>query len=79
MEQPRWLNILSPVILIAAALLVGALLLRVAGANPWIVYTKMARTAYGDLYGWSDTTIKANSHHSHHRFRHCYEAFIPKP
>ncbi len=59
MEQPRWLNILSPFILIVAALLVGALLLRMAGANPWFVYTRMAQTAYGDAYGWSDTTIKA--------------------
>jgi ABC-type uncharacterized transport system permease subunit len=58
-EQPRWLVWLSPLILIAAALLVGALLLRFAGANPWFVYRRMAELAYGSLYGWSDTTIKA--------------------
>ena len=58
-EQPRWLSILSPFILIAAALVVGALLLRMAGADPWALYARMARVAYGDRYGWSDTTIKA--------------------
>jgi hypothetical protein len=37
-EQPRWLSISTAPILIVAALLVGALLLRLAGANPWAVY-----------------------------------------
>ena len=59
MEQPRWLRYASPVILIIAALLVGALLLQMVGANPWYVYSQMATIAFGDLYGWSDTTIKA--------------------
>lgn len=58
-EQPRWLAWLSPVILIVAALLVGALLLWVIGANPWYVYRRMAELAFGSAYGWSDTTIKA--------------------
>ncbi len=58
-EQPAWLAWLSPLILIVAALLVGALLLSFAGANPWFVYRRMAELAYGSLYGWSDTTIKA--------------------
>jgi ABC-type uncharacterized transport system permease subunit len=59
LEQPRWLRYASPVILIIAALLIGALLLQMVGANPWYVYSKMATIAFGDLYGWSDTTIKA--------------------
>ena len=58
LEQPRWLSILSPFILIIAALLVGAILLSFAGADPWLVYRLMAKTAYGDAYGWSDTTIR---------------------
>ena len=58
-EQPRWLSFISPLILVAAALLVGALLLWIAGANPWFVYSRMANVAFGDRYGWSDTTIKA--------------------
>ena len=58
-EQPRWLTIASPFILIGAALLVGALLLRLAGATPWLVYRQMAFLAFGGVYGWSDTTIKA--------------------
>ena len=59
MEQPLWLRIASPFILIAAAILVGALLLWLAGANPWYVFRRMAGIAFGDAYGWSDTTIKA--------------------
>ena len=58
-EQPRWLSILSPVILIVAALLVGAVLLWMTGADPWFVYRRMALVAFGDKYGWSDTTVKA--------------------
>ncbi len=58
-EQPGWLVWASPIILIVAALLVGALLLQIAGANPWLVYRRMAETAFGTRYGWSDTTIKA--------------------
>ncbi|MBV7329723.1 ABC transporter permease [Chloroflexi bacterium TSY] len=59
LDQPRWLSFSSPFILVAMALLIGAILLRMTGANPWIVYTRMAQTAFGDRYGWSDTTIKA--------------------
>jgi ABC-type uncharacterized transport system permease subunit len=58
-EQPRWLRWLAPLILIIVALLVGAGLLSVIGANPWVVYRRMAELAYGSAYGWSDTTIKA--------------------
>ncbi len=58
--QPLWLAILSPILLIILALLVGALLLWVAaGANPWFVYRRMGELAFGSAYGWSDTTIKA--------------------
>jgi len=59
LEQPRWLRILSPFILVAAALVVGGALLSLIGANPLIVYREMLELAYGSLYGWSDTTIKA--------------------
>lgn len=59
LEQPRWLRIATPFILIAAAILVGAALLWLAGANPWYVYRRMAALAFGDAYGWSDTTVKA--------------------
>jgi general nucleoside transport system permease protein len=58
-EQPRWLTALSPFILVVAALLVGAALLWAVGANPWTVYRRMANIAFGSLYGWSDTTVKA--------------------
>lgn len=57
--QPLWLRIVSPVILVALALVVGAGLLSLTGADPWQVYRRMAQLAFGSAYGWSDTTIKA--------------------
>jgi simple sugar transport system permease protein len=59
LEQPLWLTILSPLVLVGAALLVGALLLSWTGANPWLLYGRLATTAFGSAYGWSDTTVKA--------------------
>lgn len=59
LEQPRWLSLLTPFILIGLALLVGAVLLRWTGANPWSLYRRMALAAFGSAYGWSDTTVKA--------------------
>jgi ABC-type uncharacterized transport system permease subunit len=58
-EQPRWLTWLAPLILVALALVVGAGLLTLTGANAWVVYRRMAELAFGSAYGWSDTTIKA--------------------
>jgi len=58
-SQPRWLSFLSPIILVILALVVGAGLLSLTGANPWFVYRRMGELAFGSLYGWSDTTIKA--------------------
>ncbi|MBW7881125.1 MAG: ABC transporter permease [Caldilineaceae bacterium] len=59
LEQPLWLRLLSPFILVAVALLVGAVLLSLLGAHPWLVYRRMVELAFGSLYGWSDTTVKA--------------------
>ncbi len=59
LEQPTWLKYASPFILVGTALLVGAVLLRLIGANPWYVYREMFSIAFGSAYGWSDTTIKA--------------------
>ncbi len=50
LEQPRWLRYASPVILIIAALLVGALLLQMVGANPWYVYRQMFSIALKKLF-----------------------------
>lgn len=58
-EQPLWLRLLAPVILVVVALVVGAGLLALAGADPWMVYQRMAELAFGSAFGWSDTTVKA--------------------
>lgn len=59
LEQPRWLRVASPFILVILALLVGAVLLLIVRANPIVVYSRMAEIAFGSSFGWSDTTIKA--------------------
>lgn len=59
LEQPRWLTLASPFILVVVALFLGGVLLELIGADAWLVYGRMLSSAFGDKYGWSDTTIKA--------------------
>ncbi len=60
LEQPRWLRYASPVILIIAALLVGALLAAAwSGPTPGMSTARWRPSPLASLYGWSDTTIKA--------------------
>jgi simple sugar transport system permease protein len=67
LEQPRWLKVLSPIILILAALAVGGVLLALVGVDPWLAYSRIFRAAFGTPAGWlrgevyplSDTTVKA--------------------
>ena len=67
LETPRWLSILSPVILVIGALIVGGVLLSIAGISPFVAYPRIFRAAFGTPAGWlrgelyplSDTTVKA--------------------
>ncbi len=67
LEQPQWLRILSPFILVAMALVIGGLLLWAAGVNPFVAFSRIYRAAFGtpaqwfrgELYPLSDTTVKA--------------------
>jgi simple sugar transport system permease protein len=67
LEQPLWLRVTSPVILVLAALAVGGLLLSLTGIDPILAYTRIFRAAFGsparwlrgELYPLSDTTVKA--------------------
>ncbi len=67
LEQPRWLMWISPIILILAALAVGAVLLSIVGVDPRLAYSRIFSAAFGTPAGWlrgeiyplSDTTVKA--------------------
>ncbi|MFV1858867.1 MAG: ABC transporter permease [Anaerolineales bacterium] len=67
LDNPRWLSILSPVVLVIGALIVGGVLLSIVGVSPFVAYSRIFRAAFGTPAGWlrgelyplSDTTIKA--------------------
>ena len=67
LDYPRWLSILSPVVLVIGALIVGGVLLWIAGVSPFVAYPRIFRAAFGTPAGWlrgelyplSDTTVKA--------------------
>lgn len=67
LDYPRWLSILSPVVLVVGALIVGGVLLSIAGVSPFVAYPRIFRAAFGTPAGWlrgelyplSDTTVKA--------------------
>jgi len=50
---------LSPVAAVLAALVFGALFLKLSGFDPLAVYGGMWRGAFGDAYGLSETLVKA--------------------
>jgi general nucleoside transport system permease protein len=51
--------VLVPVISFIIALLLGALLLYVSGANPLATYAAMLRGSFGSVYSFSETLVKA--------------------
>ena len=67
LEQPGWLRVISPIILLALALLTGGILLKLINVDPLIAYSRIFRAAFGsparwlqgELYPLSDTTVKA--------------------
>lgn len=50
---------LVPALSLVFALVFGALLLLLSGANPVVAYAAMARGAFGDLHALSETLVKA--------------------
>jgi simple sugar transport system permease protein len=52
-------RIVSPVLAVLAALVFGALFLKLSGFDPLAVYGGMWRGAFGDAYGLSETLVKA--------------------
>ncbi len=55
----RGIDLAMPILAVIGALLVGALLLWMLGANPWEAYGVLARGALGNLSGVAQTLTKA--------------------
>jgi simple sugar transport system permease protein len=58
-EVPWWLSILLSLSSVVAALLIGALVIAIAGGNPMRIYSHIARSSFGDIGVFSDTMVKA--------------------
>jgi ABC-type uncharacterized transport system permease subunit len=58
-NPPRWLSPLLSVVAVVIALLVGALVIGIAGGQPWAVYKHIAKYSFGSLGVISDTMVKA--------------------
>ncbi len=59
MNPSRRIAVLMPIISIVLALLFCAILLALAGANPWVTYKAMAIGAFGSVYAFGETLVKA--------------------
>jgi simple sugar transport system permease protein len=56
---PAWLPALTSAGAVVVALLIGALILALAGANPIAAYAQIARSSFGGVDVFSDTLVKA--------------------
>ena len=59
LNVPGWLPAAVSLGAVAAALLLGALVLALVGGDPWAAYAHIARAAFGELGVFSDTLVKA--------------------
>lgn len=59
LTAPYWLELLAPVVSLALALVVIAMLFLALGVNPWIAYQRIFIGAFGSVYGLSETVVKA--------------------
>jgi simple sugar transport system permease protein len=50
--------VVAPIVGVLAALLVGAVLIRIAGQNPWQAYGTMLKGAFGGERQWTETILK---------------------
>ena len=58
-EVPRWMPPLISLGAIAAALVVGGVILALVGGNPFLIYAHIAQASFGSLGVFSDTLVKA--------------------
>ena len=55
----RRATILVPIVSFAVSLLLGAILLALSGANPFVTYGAMLGGAFGSTYGWTEVLVKS--------------------
>lgn len=58
-EAPGWLSILISVVAVVIALLIGALIIALAGGDPVKAYIHIGKASFGSLGVFSDTLVKA--------------------
>ncbi len=58
-QPPRWYPVFLSLLSVAIALLIGALILTIAGGDPWATYAYIAKASFGSLGVISDTLVKA--------------------
>jgi simple sugar transport system permease protein len=59
LTSSRWVTVAAPVVSLALALLVIALVFWGYGVDPLLAYRRIFKGAFGSLYGLSETTVKA--------------------
>lgn len=58
-EMPGWLSPLISILAITVALLLGALVIKLSGGDPWRAYKHIGEASFGSLGVFSDTMVKA--------------------
>lgn len=58
-QVPRWYTFWISFLAVAAALLIGAVVIALSGGNPWASYAHIAKASFGSLGVFSDTLVKA--------------------
>jgi ABC-type uncharacterized transport system permease subunit len=58
-EVPSWYPLVVSVGAIVVALLLGGIVISMAGGDPWLSYAHIARASFGSLGVFSDTIVKA--------------------
>jgi len=58
-EPPRWFPPVLSLLAVILALLIGMLVIKLGGGQPWLVYKHIAKASFGSLGVFSDTMVKA--------------------
>jgi simple sugar transport system permease protein len=56
---PRWYTLWISFLSVVVALLIGAVVIALAGGNPWSSYAHIAKASFGSVGVFSDTLVKA--------------------
>lgn len=57
-EPSPWMAAAVPAVSILGALLVGAVMLALAGVNPLVAYADLVSDPFGSVFGWTETIVK---------------------